>query len=109
MTNTLAPFVVCLEQELNRKLILAKDQDRYYIDIVEEDIIKQDKQSQVNYLSTLVDKGIITRNEARKQLGYGPVEGADELMISYSDPSQNKINNTEEDKNTEDNNDEEES
>ena len=107
VTNTLAPYVLMLEQEINRKLILPKDRNKYYIDVVEEDIIKQDKQSQVNYLSTLVDKGIITRNEARKQLGYSPVEGADELMISYSDPNQNKINGQEEDKNTEENEDEE--
>ena len=107
VTNTLAPYVLMLEQEINRKLILPKDRNKYYIDVVEEDIIKQDKQSQVNYLSTLVDKGIITRNEARKQLGYSPVEGGDELMISYSDPNQNKINSQEEDKNTEENEDEE--
>lgn len=108
VTNTLAPFVQCLEQELNRKLILPKDQTKYYIDIVEEDIIKQDKQSQVNYLSTLVNTGIISRNEARKQLGFGPVEGGDELTVSYTDVNQNKINQNE-DKNTEENTDEEES
>lgn len=108
VTNTLAPFVQCLEQELNRKLILPKDQTKYYIDIVEEDIIKQDKQSQVNYLSTLVNTGIISRNEARKQLGFGPVEGGDELTVSYTDINQNKINQNE-DKNTEENTDEEES
>ena len=104
VTNTLAPFVQCLEQELNRKIILPKDQEKYYIDIVEEDIIKQDKQSQVNYLSTLVNTGIISRNEARKQLGFGPVEGGDELTVSYTDINQNKIN--QEDKNTEENEDE---
>lgn len=112
VTNTLAPYVLMLEQEINRKLILSKDKNKYYIDVVEEDIIKQDKQSQVNYLSTLVDKGIITRNEARKQLGYSPVEGGDELMISYSDPNQNKINQdnnqNNQDKNTDENEDEEE-
>lgn len=108
VTNTLAPFVQCLEQELNRKLILPKDQTKYYIDIVEEDIIKQDKQSQVNYLSTLVNTGIITRNEARKALGFGPVDGGDELTVSYTDINQNKINQNE-DKNTEENTDEEES
>jgi len=107
VTNTLAPYVLMLEQEINRKLILPKDKNKYYIDVVEEDIIKQDKQSQVNYLSTLVDKGIITRNEARKQLGYSPVEGGDELMISYSDPSQNKINPDNEEKNTEEQENEE--
>lgn len=108
VTNTLAPFVQCLEQELNRKIILPKDQEKYYIDIVEEDIIKQDKQSQVNYLSTLVNTGIISRNEARKQLGFGPVDGGDELTVSYTDVNQNKINQNE-DKNTEENTDEEES
>jgi HK97 family phage portal protein len=107
VTNTLAPYVLMLEQEINRKLILPKDKNKYYIDVVEEDIIKQDKQSQVNYLSTLVDKGIITRNEARKQLGYSPVEGGDELMISYSDPNQNKINPDNKEKNTQENEDEE--
>ena len=105
VTNTLAPFVQCLEQELNRKLILPKDQAKYYIDIVEEDIIKQDKQSQVNYLSTLVNTGIISRNEARKQLGFGPVDGGDELTVSYTDINQNKVNQNE-DKNTEENEDE---
>ena len=110
VTNTLAPYVLMLEQEINRKLILSKDKSKYYIDIIEEDIIKQDKQSQVNYLSTLVDKGIITRNEARKQLGYSPVEGADELMISYSDPNQNKITGSDnEEKNTQTDEDEEKS
>lgn len=101
--NCLAPYVINLEQELNKKLILPSDQEKFYIDICEEDIIKTDKSAQVTYLSTLVDKGIISRNEARKQLGFGPVEGGDELMVAYSDPNQNKIN---QDKNTEENNDE---
>lgn len=103
--NCLAPYVINLEQELNKKLILPSDQNKYYIDICEEDIIKTDKSAQVTYLSTLVDKGIISRNEARRQLGFGPVDGGDELTVSYSDPSQNNIN-----KNTqEQNNDEKES
>jgi hypothetical protein len=34
----------------------------------------------------------MTRNEARKKLGYHAVEGGDELMVAYSDPNQNKIN-----------------
>jgi phage portal protein BeeE len=110
VTNTLAPYIDMLEEELNRKLILPKDRLKYYIDVVEEDIIKQDKQSQVNYLNTLVNSGIITRNEARKQLGYSPVEGGDELIVAYTDVNQNKINqdsNTDnEEKNTDENEDE---
>lgn len=106
--NTLAPYIAMLEQEINNKLIMPSMKYNYYIDIVEEDIIKQDKQSQANYLNTLVNSGILTRNEARKKLGYPPVEGGDELMVSYSDPNQNKINQeNQEDKNTDENKDEE--
>ena len=105
--NTLSPYVSMIEEELNTKLILPQHKNKYYIDVCEEDIVKSDKQSQVNYLSTLVDKGIITRNEARHELGFGPVEGGDELTIAYSDPNQNKINGNNEDKNTQENEDEE--
>lgn len=103
--NTLAPYIAMLEQEINNKLIMPSMKYNYYIDIVEEDIIKQDKQSQANYLNTLVNSGILTRNEARKKLGYPPVEGGDELTVSFTDVNQNKIN--QEDKNTDENKDEE--
>ena len=99
LVNTLTPYVIMLEQELNRKLINYRDRNKYYIDINEADIVKQDKQSQVNYLGSLVDKGIITRNEARKELGFQPIEGGDELIVAFTDISQNIIgdkNNTEE-------------
>lgn len=107
--NTLSPYITMLEQEVNAKLIMPSDKYRFYIDIIEEHIIKQDKQSQASYLNTLVNSGIITRNEARASLGYPAIEGGDDLMIAYSDPNQNKIGgDTETDKNTEEQNNEEE-
>ena len=100
VVNTLAPYVEMLEQEINRKLIMPDDKGNYYIDILEESIIKQDKVAQANYLTTLVQSGIITRNEARYQLGYTPIEGGDELIVAYTDINQNTIGGNEEDKNT---------
>ena len=94
VTNTLAPYVIMLEQEINRKLILPKDKNKYYIDVVEEDIIKQDKQSQVSYLTTLVSNGVISVNEARKQLGYSPVEDGDKLVIPFTKIEDNTIGST---------------
>lgn len=90
--NALMPYVIMLEQELNEKLLTAKQRINLYIDITEEDIIRSDKQAQVNYLTTLVNAGIITRNEARKELGFSPMEGADELTVSFTDINQNKVN-----------------
>ena len=91
VVNTLAPYVQMLEQEINRKLVMSEDKEKIYIDIIEEDIIAQDKQAQANYLSTLCNNGIITRNEARHKLGYAPIDGADELIIPFSDVNQNTI------------------
>ena len=94
--NTLSPYITLLEEELNRKLINASDKDKFYIDVREEDIIKSDKQSQVSYLTTLCEKGILTVNEVRQQLGYSPVEGGDELKALYTDVQQNTVGNKDE-------------
>ena len=59
--------------------------------------MKADKQSTANYLSTLVSNGIISRNEARKYLGYQDIEGGDEITVSYTDISQNTVNGKQED------------
>jgi len=102
--NTLSPYIVMMEEELNSKLISYKDKTKYFIDIAEDDIVRSDKQSQVSYLTTLCEKGILTVNEVRENLGYSPVEGGDELHALYTDTEQNKI--TGEDKNTEEEQDE---
>lgn len=89
--HALMPYVIMLEQELNEKLLTVQQKTHYYIDLSEEDIIKSDKQSQVNYLTTLVSSGIISVNEARKQLGYSEVEGCDDLIIPFTKIEDNKI------------------
>jgi len=105
--NALMPYVILLEQELTMKLLSNKQKQTLYIDIKEEDIIKSDKQSQANYLTSLVSKGIISVNEARKELGFGPKEGADDLIIPFTDISQNTIGGDNTDKNTEEQENEE--
>ena len=92
--NALMPYVILLEQELNQKLLTVKQRQVMYIDIKEEDIIKSDKNSQANYLTTLVDKGIISVNEARQELGYTSVEGGDKLTIAYTKIEDNIIAET---------------
>ena len=108
VVNTLAPYVQMLEQELNRKIIMPKDKSRFYIDILEESIIALDKTSQANYLGTLIDKAIITPNEARKQLGFSPIDGGDILYRPFTDINQNKLNQDDTDKNTEEDKNEQE-
>ena len=104
----LQPYVDMAEQELNRKILTFDDKKVYYLDIVEEDIIRGDKTSQVNFLNTLVNSGIISRNEAREALGYAPVDGGDELIVAYTDINQNKITGNDDQSNNEENKEENE-
>jgi hypothetical protein len=70
---------------------MPSDRNRIYIDIIEEDIIAQDKQAQANYLNTLVNGGILTTNEARTKLGLPPVEGGDILYRPFTKIEDNII------------------
>jgi len=91
LTHTLMPYVSMIQDEFNRKLVKPSEVG-ISIDLDESYLIKADKNSTANYLKTLVDGGIITRNEARTQLGYNEIEGCDKLIVPYTSISDNTIN-----------------
>ena len=93
VTHTLYPYITLIENEFTRKLILPSEKG-LYIDLDDNYIIKSDKSSQAEYLSKLTGSGIITVNEARKQLGLNPIDGGDILSIPYTNIGQNTINST---------------
>lgn len=90
LTQCVQPIITILEEELNRKLIATSEQD-IFIDFDENELLRTNKMSTANYLSTLVTKGIISVNEAREMLGMNKVEGGDKLTVAYSDVAQNEI------------------
>jgi len=81
--------VEILQDEFNRKL--APDGD-VSIDFDELFLLKSDKQSTAQYLSTMVSSGILSINECRHFLGYEPIENGDDHIIAYTDINQNTIN-----------------
>lgn len=96
VTHTLYPYITLIENEFTRKLLLPSERD-LYIDLDDSYLIKSDKTSQANYLSTLT-KGIMSINEARHQLGLNSVDGADDLIIPYTNIDSNTINKAKEEK-----------
>ena len=88
---TLNPYIHALEQEMNRKLIMPSKYGQEYVDIDQNSILAIDKEKQANYLSNLVKNGLITPNEARKELGLSQTEDGNKLFVSYTDISQNTI------------------
>lgn len=90
LTHTLMPYVSMVQDEFNRKLVKPSEAG-ITIDLDESYLIKADKDSTAQYLKTLVDSGIITRNEARKQLGYNEMEGCDDLIVPFTNIKDNTI------------------
>ena len=105
LVHTLQPYIAMIESEFNRKL-LKPSEDNLQVILETNDLMRIDKQSQANYYKTMVDAGILSRNEVRKEIGYNGFEGGDEHTIAYSDTDQNTLeNNTENNTDTQDDKD----
>lgn len=94
VTHTLMPYISMIECEFNRKLVGEKD-NGFSIDLDETYLIRGDKNSTASYYKTLVEAGIITRNEARRQLGLNSLDGLDEIIIPFTNIQDNTVNKDE--------------
>lgn len=88
LVQTLLPYIKMIEDELNKKLAYANIK----INVDENYVIRTDKRSEAEYYTKLVSAGLITVNEAREAMGWEEMEGADKLIIAYTDIDQNQIN-----------------
>ena len=91
LLHTLQPYITMIEEEFTRKIFKPSEND-LEINLDENSILRTDKTAQANYYATLIDKGILSINEARKELGYSEVEGLDKHIMAYTDINQNTIN-----------------
>lgn len=92
LIHTLQPYIAMIEAEMNRKL-LSETETNLTIILETNELLRIDKQAQANYYKTMVDGGILSRNEIRKELGYNGFEGGDSHTVAYSDAAQNTIEN----------------
>ena len=101
LIHTLQPYITMIENEFNRKL-LKPSENKLNIFLETNEILRVDKSSQASYYATMLQNGLLTQNEIRKELGYNPVEGGDTLVIPYSDVSQNVVGNNDKQEKEED-------
>lgn len=95
--HTVMPYVSMCEAEFSRKLLKGTETN-FKIDLDETYLLKADKQATANYYSAMVNNGILTRNEARRELGYSDVDGGDKLIMAYTKIDDNTIGKTDTDK-----------
>lgn len=91
LLQTLQPYITMIEDEFNRKLLLPSESN-LTINLDETYLMRSDKTATATYYSTLIDKGILCVNEARRELGYSEIEGGDKHIIPYTSINSNIIN-----------------
>lgn len=94
LTHCLQPYITMIESEFNRKL-LKENEFGYEIYLDTNEILRTDKAGQSGYYTSLINTGVLSINEVRKELGYNEIDGGEKHFIAYSDISQNTINNEE--------------
>jgi len=82
--ETIIPLLDRLQGDLNEWLVPMFNEQglelRYDIDSIPA--MAEQRKRVFESVSAGVKEGILTRNEAREQLGYEPIEGADSLLVS---------------------------
>lgn len=83
--NTLQPWIVNFEQELNVKLFLDHDQKSgHYVKFNIDSELRGDSKTQAEYLKTLHETGVLNKDEIRELLERNPIENGDKYISSLN-------------------------
>ena len=82
LTFTLRPWLTRIEQAINKDLLSPVEQLRYYAEFSIEGLLRADSAGRASYLSTMVNNGLMTRDEGRAKENL-PLKGgnADVLTV----------------------------
>jgi len=78
---TLRPWLVRIEQTLNRRLLSGEDRDKYYFEFLVDALLRGDQQARAEYFVAAIQNGWLSRNEVRQIENRNPVEGGDEYLV----------------------------
>ncbi|MBM7598477.1 HK97 family phage portal protein [Virgibacillus halotolerans] len=83
--DTLQPILTNYEQELTYKLLTSNEINQGYFFRFNVDVIlRSDSKERAEYLTILVEKGVMTPAEARKQIDLPHLDGSDQLIVNGS-------------------------
>ena len=95
---TLMPFVKEIEDEFTRKVFV--DSEDLIVDMDENSfLLRTDKQSTGEYYTKMVQSGIYSVNDARRELGLSEISDGDTHTVAFTDASKANLANSEADKN----------
>lgn len=81
LVHTLMPWYSRIEQSANAFLLAKADRRAgYYTKFHERGLLRGAMKDEAEYISRLVERGVLTRNEARELMERNPIDGLDEPL-----------------------------
>ena len=84
LTFTLRPWLSRIEQAIAKDLMAPQDRLRYYAEFSIEGLLRADSTARGNYLSQMVNNGIMTRDEARLKENLSPMGGNASVLMAQT-------------------------
>jgi HK97 family phage portal protein len=81
LTLDLNPFLKGIEQAVMKQLLSAGERLRYFPEYNREALLEADSAAKAAFLSSMVQNGLMSRNEGRAKLNQSQVPGADALTV----------------------------
>ena len=82
LTDTLAPMLENIELELKRKVFRSSERNRVEVKFDTSGLLRADKAAQATWIKTQIEGGLLTINEARRQLDLPKVEHGDQPLVN---------------------------
>lgn len=79
--NTLTPYVVGIEAELNRKLFRESEKSKMYVKIKVEGLLRGDSAARSKFYRDMLQTGVFSINEVRRLEDLNAIDGGDEHFV----------------------------
>lgn len=84
LTDTVASVITKIEQELERKVLLPSEREKYVIEFDTSVMLRTDKKAQADYWREMFNIGAATPNEVRRESNLARIEGGDEAFVQVN-------------------------
>lgn len=81
VVHTLRPWLVRLEQAMQRDLLTPQERGTYFIKHLVDALLRGDTKSRYEAYSVGIQNSILTPNEVREKEDMNPIDGADDLLV----------------------------
>lgn len=81
LTFALAPYLIRIQQRINKSLLPPTERRRYYAEFNIEALLRADSAARAQFYATMTQNGMMTRAEGRRKENLRKIEGSDVLTV----------------------------